>query len=334
MKKTLAILLIALLAFSSGLIAYAAPDKNIVETAVDAPQFSTLVTAVVAAGLADTLSDEEAEFTVFAPTDDAFAALPDGILAKLLDNEEILAKVLLYHVVEGTVDSIAAAALHGEDVMTLAGQKISVIVDSDELFINGALVTTPDIFCTNGVIHEINAVLVPKFDIVETAIMNDGFETLVAAVVAADLVDTLKSDGPFTVFAPTDEAFAALPEGLLDELLADTDTLTKVLLYHVLGDAVFAETVLGLDGEEVETVLGQKVLITIDGENVFVNDSQVVVTDIECSNGVIHVIDAVLIPDLEEEADTDLPDTGLTPGAVYAGLVLAGLGIAISKKRK
>ena len=125
-----------------------------------------------------------------------------------------------------------------------------------------------------------------------------GFNTLVAALDAAGLVETLSGEGTFTVFAPTDEAFAALPEGMLDELLADTETLTQILLYHVVGDVVMAEQVVTLD--EAETLQGSKVAIEVVDGNVFVNQSQVTATDIEASNGVIHVIDAVLVPEMED----------------------------------
>ena len=135
-------------------------------------------------------------------------------------------------------------------------------------------------------------------DIVDTAIAADDFDTLVTAVVAADLVDALRGEGPFTVFAPTDEAFAALPEGLLEGLLEDTDALTQVLLYHVVAGEVMAEAVLGMDGAEVETLQGQTITIRIEDGNVFINDAQVITTDIKTTNGVIHVIIAVIVPEL------------------------------------
>lgn len=132
-----------------------------------------------------------------------------------------------------------------------------------------------------------------KADIVDTAVAAGGFETLVTAVKAAGLVDTLKGDGPFTVFAPTDAAFAALPEGTLESLLADKDALAKVLTYHVVPGKVMAADVVQLDS--AKTVQGQSVRIdTADG--VKVDGANVVKTDIETSNGVIHVIDRVILP--------------------------------------
>ncbi len=136
-------------------------------------------------------------------------------------------------------------------------------------------------------------------DIVDTAVAAGDFTTLAAALEAADLVDTLKSEGPFTVFAPTDEAFeAALADlGLTaEELLADTELLTSVLTYHVVEGEVPAADVVTLDGQEVETVNGETVTISVDGDAVMVNDANVITTDVFASNGVIHVIDAVLVP--------------------------------------
>lgn len=130
--------------------------------------------------------------------------------------------------------------------------------------------------------------------IVDVASANPDFETLVAAVTAADLVETLSSEGPFTVFAPTDEAFEALPEGLLDALLMpeNKDALTSILTYHVLPAEVMSADV--TDGD-VETVEGSTIAITTD-EGVMVNDANVVMADVDASNGVIHAIDAVLVP--------------------------------------
>lgn len=133
-----------------------------------------------------------------------------------------------------------------------------------------------------------------NLDIVETAISADNFSTLVAAVKAADLVDALKGEGPFTVFAPSDEAFAKLPEGTLEALLADRKKLVEVLTYHVVEGDVSSEKVVSLDA--AQTLNGQDVKISVKDSKVMINDAQVVVTDIKCSNGVIHVIDQVILP--------------------------------------
>ena len=142
--------------------------------------------------------------------------------------------------------------------------------------------------------------------IVDIAVKDGRFTTLVTALTEAGLVDALLAEGPFTVFAPTDEAFAALPEGALEGLLADNDALTNVLLYHVVDGKVMAADVVGLDGQEVVTLSGDQVLVSADDMGVMINDSNVVITDIEASNGVIHVVDAVIFTEEMVETDDDM----------------------------
>ena len=137
----------------------------------------------------------------------------------------------------------------------------------------------------------------PAQTVVDIAVADGRFTTLVTALGAADLVGVLSGEGPFTVFAPTDDAFNNLPEGTLDSLLADIPALTDVLLYHVVSGKVMAADVVGLDS--AETVQGSSVGISVMGESVMVDDANVIITDIEGSNGVIHVIDAVIIPAAE-----------------------------------
>lgn len=132
--------------------------------------------------------------------------------------------------------------------------------------------------------------------IAEIAVNDGRFTTLVAALDAAGLVDTLSNDGPFTVFAPTDDAFAKLPAGTVEALLNDIPTLTDILLYHVVSGEVNAETVMTLDGKSVETLSGDSVVVKIDMGKVYINDAQVIITDIAASNGVIHVVDTVILP--------------------------------------
>ncbi len=288
---------------------------DIVDTAVAAGDFETLVTAVTAAGLVDTLKSE-GPFTVFAPADSAFAALPEGTVEGLLEDPEgALTDVLLYHVVAGKVMAADVVGLDGQSVETVGGGMLDIAIDGDTVLINGVAVAAPDIETSNGVIHVIDGVLIPASDemaegegemmedhgdmadIVDTAVAAGDFETLVTAVTAAGLVDTLKGEGPFTVFAPADSAFAALPEGTVEGLLEDPEgALTDVLLYHVVAGKVMAADVLGLDGQSVETVGGGMLDISIDGETVLINGIPVVAVDIDTSNGVIHVIDGVLIP--------------------------------------
>ncbi len=278
---------------------------DIVDTAIADGRFTTLVAAVQAAELVDTLKGE-GPFTVFAPTDDAFAALPAGALDELLkpENKQQLTDILLYHVVSGKV--MAADASNLTSAPTVLGKDIAVKADMGNVYINEAKVVIADIETSNGVIHVIDAVLLPPSDdaameekktIVDVAVADGRFNTLVAAVTAAGLAETLSGEGPFTVFAPTDDAFAALPAGTIDSLLKpeNKQQLTDILLYHVVSGKVMAADVVGLTG--APTVLGKDVAIAVKDGKVFLNDAvQVIITDVEASNGVIHVIDAVLLP--------------------------------------
>jgi transforming growth factor-beta-induced protein len=278
--------------------------KDIVDTAVADGRFTTLVAAVTAAELVDTLKGE-GPFTVFAPTDDAFSALPAGTIDELLkpENKQKLTDILLYHVVAGSVMAADVTAL--TSAPTVLGKDVAVKVDMGSVYINEAKVIITDIATSNGVIHVIDAVLLPPSDeaamekktIVDVAVADGRFNTLVAAVTAAELVETLSGEGPFTVFAPTDDAFAALPAGTVDSLLLpeNKQQLTDILLYHVVSGKVMAADVVTLTS--APTVLGKDVTITVKDGKVFLNDTvQVIITDVEASNGVIHVIDAVLLP--------------------------------------
>jgi len=274
-----------------GLAGCASEKKDIVDTAIDDGRFETLVAALEATRLDDTLKGE-GPYTVFAPTDDAFDKLPAGTVEALLDDIPALTDILLYHVVAGKV--MAADVVELTSATTVLGEAVTITVSGSTVKVNDATVIETDIECSNGVIHVIDTVLLPPKDIVDTAIDDGRFETLVAAVTAADLVDTLKGEGPYTVFAPTDDAFAKLPAGTVDSLLNDIPTLTDILLYHVVAGKVMAEDVVKLTS--AATVLGEDVTISVIGTTVKVNDATVIETDIECSNGVIHVIDTVLLP--------------------------------------
>jgi transforming growth factor-beta-induced protein len=275
--------------------------KDIVDTAVADGRFTTLVTAVTAAGLVDTLKGE-GPFTVFAPTDDAFAKLPAGTVDELLkpENKQKLTDILLYHVVSGKV--MAADVVGLTSATTVLGKDVAIKVDMGNVYVNDAKVIITDIETSNGVIHVIDTVLLPpaeeaKQTIVDIAVADGRFTTLVAALQAAGLVETLSGEGPFTVFAPTDDAFAKLPAGTVESLLKpeNLEKLKNILLYHVVSGKVMAADVVGLTS--APTVLGQDITITVKDGKVYLNDTvQVIITDIEASNGVIHVIDAVLLP--------------------------------------
>ena len=267
---------------------------TVVDIIVESEVHNTLEAAVTAAGLVETLQGE-GPFTVFAPTDTAFAVLPEGVLDGLLaDPTGALTDVLLYHVLSGTV--LSTDLMDGMTATTLNGDDITVTISNDSVFINDALVTVADIVTDNGVVHVIDAVLIPPVTtVVDVIVESEVHNTLEAAVTAAGLVETLQGEGPFTVFAPTDSAFAALPEGLIDALLADpTGDLTTILLYHVLGGEVLSTDL--SDGLTATTLQGDDITVTINDDGIFINNAQVTVADIQTDNGVVHVIDAVLIP--------------------------------------
>ncbi len=286
-------------------------SNTIVDIAAGDAMFSTLVTAVTEAGLVETLSGE-GPFTVFAPTDDAFAALPEGLLDTVLADQELLTTILTYHVVSGSV--LAADVVTLDSATTLQGEDVQITVEGDAVMVNDANVVATDIEASNGVIHVIDSVLLPPsvvemlaaddmgdeemaadaMNIIETAEAAGDFTTLLTAVEVAGLTDTLATDGPFTLFAPTDAAFAAVDEDTLNGLLADPEALAQVLLYHVVDGEVYASDVVTL--ESAATLQGSDVEITVDGDTVMINGATVVITDIMTSNGVIHVIDAVLLP--------------------------------------
>jgi uncharacterized surface protein with fasciclin (FAS1) repeats len=344
LRKLIPFFIVVALLLTAVASAFAAParqDQTIVDIAVNDGRFTSLVAALQQAELVDTLSGE-GPFTVFAPTDDAFAALPEGTLDSLFADIPALQSVLTYHVVPGKV--MAADVVNLDSANTVQGEPISISVQDGTVMVNDAQVIITDIEGSNGVIHVIDAVILPpsmtaageemmddammedKPDIVDIAVNDGRFSTLVTALQQANLVDTLKGEGPFTVFAPTDEAFAALPDGTLDSLLADIPALTDVLLYHVVPGKVMAADVVNLNS--ANTVLGQPVNISVEGNTVKVNDAQVIITDIEGANGVIHVIDAVIIPPAEQPAA--LPATG---GEISTStlntIVLAALGLML-----
>jgi transforming growth factor-beta-induced protein len=286
---------------------------NIVETAIEDGRFTTLVAALEAANLADDLAGT-GPLTVFAPTDDAFDNLPAGTVELLLEpaNQAALIDILTFHVVDGEVSSADALALDGTSAAMLNGLSVRIDVVNDALILSldgnrEAMVTATDIAATNGVIHVIDAVLDPEDaveDIVNTAIDNGNFNTLVTALTAAELDDELQGTGPFTVFAPTDQAFGKLPDGTIEFLLqpANKDTLSNILTYHVVGGSVLSPVALSLDGKNVTMLNGGIVAIDIAASELILNlggnrQATVTVTDVLASNGVIHVIDTVLDPD-------------------------------------
>ena len=272
--------------------------RDIVETAIGAGQFNTLATALEAAGLVDALQGE-GPFTVFAPTDEAFAKLPEGTLDELLkpENRDTLRLILTYHVVSGKVKAADVVGLNAAD--TLSGQRVSIAVNDGTVRLNDrARVTRVDVEATNGVIHILDSVLMPNTkDILETAADTGDFTTLAGAIRAAGLVSTLQGDGPFTVFAPTDEAFARVPAETLNSLMQpeNREQLIAVLTYHVVPGRVYADR--AKSEGRAETVQGSFLTIRERSGDVRINNAKLIKADMDTTNGVIHVIDTVLIPE-------------------------------------
>ena len=270
------------------------PAVDIGMTAQATTIHNSLVAAVVQAELLTTLQGD-GPFTVFAPTDDAFTAA--GIDLAALDNEEgkaALTDILLYHVYSGSVaaadvtDGMTATMVNGDDATFTVG---------DGVMINDANVILADVMASNGIIHVIDKVLMPPadiFDIPTTAQGTGIHDSLVAAVIQAELLATLQGDGPFTVFAPTDQAFA---DAGIDLAALDNEAgkaaLTDILLYHVVSGSVASSAV--TDGMTAAAVNGYDLTFSV-GEGVMVNDANVILADVMATNGIIHVIDKVLMP--------------------------------------
>merc|ERR1711985_140077 len=289
-----------------------ASKPNIVELAQSVDDLSTLVTAVVAADLADTLSSP-GPFTVFAPTNEGFAALPAGTVDSLLksENKAQLADILTYHVLSAEVKSTDLKFF--QKVPTVEGKNLHVFKNGGNVKVGPSSkdlknVVAADNAASNGVVHIIDGVMLPpskleasKPNIVELAQSVDDLSTLVTAVVAADLADTLSSPGPFTVFAPTNEAFGALPAGTVDSLLKPENKaqLADILTFHVLPEQVLSTDL--KKAQRVATVEGKHLDVIKSHKGVFVGADikslkQVTGADNLASNGVAHIIDGVMLP--------------------------------------
>merc|ERR1712072_917361 len=269
------------------------------------------VAAVVAGDLADTLSSP-GPFTVFAPTNEAFAALPAGVLTKLMkpESKKELVDILTYHVLPEKV--LSTDLKLSQAVKTVEGKLLQVTRHSRHVQVGASLnskdlknVIKADNLASNGVVHIIGGVLIPPAtpNIVKLAESVKDLSTLVAAVVAGGLADTLSSPGPFTVFAPTNEAFAALPAGVLTKLmkLENKKELIDILTYHVLPEKVLSKDLKPF--QAVKTVEGKPLHVTEWDGKVRLGPSleskdlkNVIKADNSASNGVVHIIDGVLLP--------------------------------------
>lgn len=340
-KRFAAVLLVGLLALGGVFTVTAQEPGTIADIVVaaatgDAPEFTSLLAAVQAADPAvlEVLSNPEAELTVFAPTDAAFAALGEETLSAVLADQELLTSILLFHAVPGVyMSSDVVAAFEANDnafsLPSAQGQYIDFAMDDMGISVNGnamLVMDMLDIEASNGVIHVIDAVILPESrTIAEIVVESAGaeepqFATLLAAVQAADpaVLEAISDpEAELTVFAPTDDAFAALGADTLNAVLADQALLTAILLYHVApakvysGDLVTAltEDMMEMPAWLVEkTADGALVIPTVNGatatisateDGVFINNAQIIVTDVDAANGVIHVIDTVILPPTE-----------------------------------
>lgn len=272
-------------------------EKNVVEVAAEAGQFNILIQAAQKAGLAEYLSTQDG-ITVFAPTDAAFKMLLADLGVSSLNDIPVsdLTNILLYHVIGSKAMSTDLKSGYFPTLSKSDNNNISMYINVENgVSINKNIkVTTADIAAKNGVIHVVDKVILPP-SVVNIALDNENFSILVQAVVKAGLVDALSGNGPFTVFAPTNDAFNALFAQLgisgVNDLTAEQ--LIPILTYHVVSGNVLSTD---LSNGMVPTLSGENKLTVDLTSGVKINDSEVVAADIQGSNGVVHVINKVLIP--------------------------------------
>ena len=266
---------------------------------VNSPDHTLLEAALLSTGVYEVV--DTAPLTVVAPTDEAFSALLEALEITFEDllTVESLFEILLYHFLVDAVYSVDLS--DGQFISTVQGSDVIIGINQDGVFVNDAQITVADIAADNGVLHVIDQVLLPPppapTTVVDIVANNGGCEILEAALVASGLEETLLGEGPFTVFAPTDAAFAELSmlTGLTINELLGLQGLTDLLLNHVVGANALSTDL--SDGQSITTLLGDDILVTINATGVFINDAQVVVADLVADNGVVHVIDAVIVND-------------------------------------
>ena len=269
------------------------PTKNIVELAQE-NGFTSLASALIRTDLLDDIENAN-DITVFAPTNEAFAALLEAVGQTSIDDVpvSVLEDILLYHVVPAKV--LSSQIADGE-VQSLQGSGLTLSTNGG-ITVNGVNVITPfDVEASNGVIHTVEQVLVPASvaqfvnTILEPAYFNTAFSSLVQAVVKADLVETILNAGPITIFAPTDQAFA---DAGIDPAAVDASTLTAVLTYHVVGAKVMSTQLT----REAQSLNGEMLYFSLTPNGAFINGNiGISAVDVESGDGVVHVIDRVLLP--------------------------------------
>lgn len=308
-----------------------ADGMDIISTAESAGNFTLLLQALEATNLRSVLADPDNINTVFAPTDDAFGSLGEDGFFDLLADTEQLTDILLYHVVAGRQDSAALTAQAGSAITMLNDKQAALTAESDQLRINTASVTSLDIEASNGIIHVIDSILTPPAttdesmeqptDTIAGLISNDPkFSTLLNAVTTSGLDSTLAQDGSFTVFAPTNDAFNGLDEDLLSTLLADTDQLRNVVLNHVVdGSSIDSIAATAAAGSSITSAAGGALAISLNGDSLNINNATVIETDLLATNGVVHAIDSVLLPQTTPKPDAIVAALAANPD--YSELV-------------
>ena len=271
--------------------------QTVVEVIANSENHTTLESAIIAAELNTALSGT-GPFTVFAPTDAAFEMLPEGYLEFLLmeANKDSLASVLSYHVVPG--DTTASELMDGMMLPTLvSGDSLFVRLMGEMVHINGAMVTMADIDASNGTVHVIDMVLTqPAASVVDVIMTTDTLSTLATAIEEAELEDALMMEGPYTIFAPANDAFSAIDQADLAALLADPDgDLTDILQYHVVAGTYTSADF--TDGMMLMTLQGEELEISVMNDTILIDTAMVIMSDMMADNGIVHVINGVLMPE-------------------------------------
>ena len=295
------------------------PLKNGVDTLALAGTFKNFTAMLTAADLLGILRSDR-HFTVFAPTDVAFAKLPTGVLAELqkVENRAFLTEILKYHMVAQLLTSASINRLPpSNDILMLAGVTAKLTNTNGVIKVNDlATVAPPELFSINGMIHSVDTVLLPPLDIVEAALISGKFTTLISVLGKAGLVNTLKGIGPFTLFAPNDDAFAKLSKTELDDLLNpdNKEKLSNLLKYHVVsGERILASAF--KPTQELEMLAGGSTTVVKEGEILKINGVTILLPSVSADNGVIYTIDTVLT------LKPDLPSTAPAYGGHFGTLL-------------
>lgn len=284
--------------------AFVSADQDIIESSSKIDNLSTTVALIDSSDLTATLKSI-GPYTVFFPSNSAFDKLPEGTLENLLNPENIseLSTILTYHVIPGEHSSSNLA--DGEELLTVNGQVIKISKVNGNLKVNGAVVETKDIVAKNGVIFVIDTVLMPapetvelqpqQIDVIENIERTSNLATLISSLNSTQLSTDLESEGPFTILAPTDSAFAKLPAGTLDSLLEPENEsyLIRLLQHHIIEEQYDRENL--IDGLSLKALSGLDIVVSKSDNSLEVNGA-LVISEIKAQNGIIYILDKVITP--------------------------------------